>query len=142
MSSSGWSTNCQSGIEVLVDVVYNHTGEGGLWRERLYFETYDDAYDINSDPKEVAGLYSYRGLDNASWYALSEDRQTYWNNWRAIGPRPNHTPMQQLIMDSLHFFVEELHVDGFRFDLAGILGEPDPNYNTGSTHLKPSYRHS
>ena len=121
----------QSGIEVLIDVVYNHTGEGGLWRERLYFETYDDAYDVNFDPKEVAGLYSYRGLDNAAWYALSEDRQTYWNN-TGVGnqTRPNHTPMRQLIMDSLHFYVEELHVDGFRFDLAGILGEPDLDYNS------------
>jgi glycogen operon protein len=121
----------QSGIEVLVDVVYNHTGEGGLWRERLYFETYDDAYEVNFDPKEVAGLYSYRGLDNAAWYALSEDSQTYWNN-TGVGnqTRPNHTPMKRMIMDSLHFYVDEMHVDGFRFDLAGILGEPDLDYNS------------
>lgn len=118
-------------IEVIIDVVYNHTGEGGLWRERLYFETYDDAYEVNFDPKEVAGLYSFRGLDNASWYALSPDGQTYWNN-TGVGnqTRPNHRPMERLIMDSLHFMVEELHVDGFRFDLAGILGEPDLDYNS------------
>jgi isoamylase len=118
-------------IEVWLDVVYNHTGEGGLWRERLYFDTFDDAFEVNFDPKEVAGLYSYRGLDNASWYALSEDGQYYWNN-TGVGnqTRPNHRPMHRLIMDSLHFAVEDLHVDGFRFDLAGILGEPDLDYDS------------
>jgi isoamylase len=121
----------QHEIEVVLDVVYNHTGEGGLWRERLYFETYDDAYEVNFDPKEVAGLYSYRGLDNAAWYALDENGQTYWNN-TGVGneTRANHTPMYRLTMDSLHFWVEEMHVDGFRFDLAGILGEKDLDYNT------------
>ncbi len=121
----------QHDIEVIVDVVYNHTGEGGLWRERLFFESFDDAYDVNYDPKEVAGLYSYRGLDNASWYALSEDGQTYWNN-TGVGnqTRPNHTPGRRLILDSIEFMVEELHVDGFRFDLAGILGEKDLDYNS------------
>jgi glycogen operon protein len=121
----------QHDIEVIIDVVYNHTGEGGLWRERLFFETFDEATAVNFDPKEVAGLYSYRGLDNAAWYALSEDGQTYWNN-TGVGNqlRPNHTPGERLIMDSLHFMVEELHVDGFRFDLAGILGEKDLDYNS------------
>ena len=126
----------QNDIEVIIDVVYNHTGEGGLWRERLFFETYEDAISVNFDPKEVAGLYSFRGLDNASWYALSQDGQTYWNN-TGVGnqTRPNHRPMEQLIMDSLLFHVEELHVDGFRFDLAGILGEKDLDYNT---YIDPS----
>jgi isoamylase len=120
----------QYDIEVILDVVYNHTGEGGLWRERLYFESYDAAYAVNYDPKEVAGLYSYRGLDNQAYYALSSDGQTYWNN-TGVGneTRTNHTPMVQLITDSLRFYVEEMHVDGFRFDLAGILGEPDLDYN-------------
>lgn len=121
----------QNDVEVIIDVVYNHTGEGGLWRERLYFESYDQAYDVNFDPKEIAGLYSYRGLDNISYYALSPDGQTYWNN-TGVGnqTRPNNLPMKHLIMDSLTFLVEELHVDGFRFDLAGILGEPDLDYNS------------
>jgi len=120
----------QNDIEVIIDVVYNHTGEGGLWRERLFFETFEDAVSVNFDPKEVAGLYSFRGLDNASWYALSEDGQTYWNN-TGVGNqlRPNHTPGHRIIMDALKFMVEELHVDGFRFDLAGILGEKDLDYN-------------
>jgi isoamylase len=117
-------------IEVILDVVYNHTGEGGLWREKLYFESYEEAYEVNFDPKEVAGIYSYRGLDNHAWYALTEDGQYYWNN-TGVGnqTRPNHSPMERLTLDSLHFYVEELHVDGFRFDLAGILGERDLDYN-------------
>jgi len=120
----------QNGIEVIIDVVYNHTGEGGLWRERLYFETYEDAYAVNYDPKEVAGLYNFRGLDNNAFYALAPDGETYWNN-TGVGnqTRPNHTPMKRLIMDSLQWMVDDLHVDGFRFDLAGILGEPDGVYN-------------
>jgi len=121
----------QHDIEVIVDIVYNHTGEGGLWREKLYFDSFDQAESFNYDPKEVAGLYSYRGLDNYAWYALSDGGQTYWNN-TGVGnqTRPNNAPMKRLIMDSLHFMVEDLHIDGFRFDLAGILGEPDLDYNS------------
>jgi glycogen operon protein len=121
----------QHGVEVILDVVYNHTGEGGLWRERLYFESDSAQEEVNFDPKEVAGLYSYRGLDNAAWYALTEDGQYYINN-TGVGneTRCNHGPMNRLILDTLHFYVEELHVDGFRFDLAGILGEKDLDYNT------------
>ncbi len=125
----------QHGIEVMVDVVYNHTGEGGLWREKLFYDDYSPDPDataqaVNLDSVEVAGLYNLRGLDNWSYYALDEDGLTYWNN-TGVGnqTRPNHLPMERLTLDSLHFMVEELHVDGFRFDLAGILGEQDQNYN-------------
>ncbi len=125
----------QHGIEVLIDVVYNHTGEGGLWRERIYqddtsLDPNTDSTWYNFDPHEVAGLYSYRGLDNAAWYALDNEGQTYWNN-TGVGnqTRPNYGPTRRLIMDSLHFYIEELHVDGFRFDLAPILGEVDGDYN-------------
>jgi len=124
----------QRNIEVILDIVYNHTGEGGLWRDRQYTSdvsldpTVDGA--INVEPKEIATIYSQRGLDNASWYALSPDNQTYWNN-TGVGQetRPNFVPMNQLIMDSLHWWVDEMHVDGFRFDLAGVLGEVDGDYN-------------
>ncbi len=123
----------QHGIEVWIDVVYNHTGEGGLWRERI---EYDDHFGggggeklVNLDPKEVAGLYAYRGLDNQAYYALSADGQTYWNN-TGVGneTRCNHKPMRRLITDSLRYWVEEMHVDGFRFDLAPVLGEKDKDY--------------
>ena len=121
-------------IEVFMDVVYNHTGEGGLWREKIQYDdvslwSHDDL--VNFDPKEVVGLYSFRGFDNKAWYALSEDNQTYWNN-TGVGneTRPNHTPMRRLTMDSLRYWVEELHIDGYRFDLAPVLGEVDLNYNS------------
>ena len=122
-------------IEVILDVVYNHTGEGGLWRSRRYIDNISldpglDAQSVNFEPKEVASLYSFRGLDNAAYYGLSEDNQTYWDN-TGVGnqTRPNHRPMRRLIVDSLRFYAEELHVDGFRFDLAAVLGERDHDYN-------------
>jgi isoamylase len=120
-------------IEVIIDVVYNHTGEGGLWRSKIEKEPSPDSrldsILTNYDPKEITGLYSYRGLDNQAWYALPpDDRGQYWNN-TGVGnqTRPNHRPMRRLIMDSLRFYVEELHVDGFRFDLAPVLGETEQN---------------
>lgn len=125
----------QHDIEVIVDVVYNHTGEGGFWREKLFqsdvnLDPSTTSASVNLDPKEVVGLYSFRGLDNWSYYALSADNQTYHNN-TGVGnqTRPNHDPMRRLITDSLAFYIDELHVDGFRFDLAGILGEEDLDYN-------------
>ena len=123
------------GIEVWMDVVYNHTGEGGLWRERIYqddtsLDPSTDASFYNFDPHETAGLFTFRGLDNAAYYALEESGLTYWNN-TGVGnqTRPNHVPMERLILDSLRYYVEEMHIDGFRFDLAGILGERDLDYN-------------
>jgi len=126
----------QRGLEVILDVVYNHTGEGGLWRNKVQYD--DSPSDpatvarlFNFDPKEVAGLYSFRGLDNAAYYALSPDNQTYFNN-TGVGndTRCNHAPMRRLILDSLRFWAEQMHVDGFRFDLAPILGEKDLDYNS------------
>ncbi len=120
-------------IEVIIDVVYNHTGEGGLWRSKIEREPSPDSkldsILTNYDPKEIAGLYSFRGLDNQAWYALRpEDKAIYWND-TGVGnqTRTNHRPMRKLIMDSLRFYAEELHVDGFRFDLAPILGETEHN---------------
>ena len=119
-------------IEVIIDVVYNHTGEGGLWRSRIeQSPTPDfDSQIVNLDEREVTSIYSYRGLDNHAYYALSADNQDYWNN-TGVGnmTRCNAQPFRQLILDSLRYHVEELHVDGFRFDLAPILGEADKDYN-------------
>ncbi len=125
----------QHGIEVILDVVYNHFGEGGLWRQKL--ELGSGMLDpgtvgqmVNLDPEEVAGIYSFRGLDNAAYYALSDGNKGYWNN-TGVGQdaRDNHTPMRKLILDSLHYWADEMHVDGFRFDLAPVMGEQDGNYN-------------
>jgi glycogen operon protein len=122
----------QHGIEVILDVVYNHTGEGGLWRDKLALD--DVMLDsrselINVEQKEVVGLYSYRGLDNAAYYMLTADNQLFVNT-SGVGntTRCNHTPMRKLILDSLRYWAEEMHVDGFRFDLAPVLGQVDQDY--------------
>lgn len=124
----------QHGIAVVLDVVYNHTGEGGFWREKIEYDDVAldpsvDAQLVNFDPKEVAGLYSYRGLDNAAYYALTPDNEGYWNDTNVGNQmRANHTPMRRLTMDSLRYWSEEMHIDGFRFDLAPILGAADGDY--------------
>ncbi|MEY4306568.1 MAG: hypothetical protein RIT52_2743 [Pseudomonadota bacterium] len=87
------------GIEVLLDVVYNHTGEG-----------------------DAAGpTLSFRGLDNASYYRLSGGHDL---NDAGTGNTLNlrHPAVLRMVMDSLRYWVEEVHVDGFRFDLAPVLG--------------------
>lgn len=98
----------EHGIEVYLDVVFNHTGEGGLW---------------DNDPN-TAEILSFRGLDNASYYALAgEANHYYWvstgcgNNLNCSSP-----PVQRFIMDSLQYWATSMGVDGFRFDLATVLG--------------------
>ncbi len=125
----------QHDVEVVIDVVYNHTGEGGLWRERIYqddssLDPTTDADFYNFDPHETAGIYNLRGLDNSEYYALDGGGLTYWNN-TGVGnqTRVNNGPMHRMTMDSLRWYVQEMHVDGFRFDLAPILGEVDGDYN-------------
>lgn len=88
------------GIEVILDVVYNHTAEG----------------------KEDGPTFCYRGLENAAYYLLEEDGSRY-SNYTGTGNtlNANHPVVRRLIVDSLRYWVEEMHVDGFRFDLASIL---------------------
>lgn len=119
----------QRGIEVLLDVVYNHTGEGGLWRSKIkQGERVRDL--VNLDPEELASLFSYRGIDNAAYYALERGNNKLYSNHTGVGneTRCNNTPLRRLIIDSVRFWVEEMHVDGFRFDLAPVLGEKDLRY--------------
>lgn len=87
-------------IEVILDVVYNHTGEGD----------------------HLGPTVSFRGLDNSIYYMLQEDRRRY-RNFAGTGNvvNCNHPVVQNLILDSLQYWVTEMHVDGFRFDLASIL---------------------
>ncbi len=124
------------GIEVILDVVYNHTGEGGLWREKIYQQSTQRPW--NLDPQEIAGLYSYRGLDNASYYALPPGLEREYCDYTAVGntTRANSSPMKRLIIDSLRYWVEEMHVDGFRFDLAPALGAKDLAYDNCPTSSK------
>ncbi len=116
----------ERGIEVILDVVYNHTGEGGLWREMI-FNHRDDKDPTPLDPEETASLFSYRGLDNDAYYALVPSNRRQYRNESGVGntTRCNNLPMKRLIIDSLRWWVEEMHVDGFRFDLAPLLGMKD-----------------
>jgi len=87
-------------IEVILDVVFNHTAEGG-----------------HDGP-----TFCFRGLDNGAYYILTEDRSRY-ANYSGTGNtlNANHPMVRRLVLDSLRYWVEEMHVDGFRFDLASIL---------------------
>ena len=89
-----------AGIEVVLDVVFNHSGEGD----------------------EFGPTLSFRGIDNASYYRLAEDKRRYFDftgchNTMNLG----HPRVAQMVADSLHYWVETMHVDGFRFDLAVSL---------------------
>src|SRR4051812_48880068 len=90
-----------AGIEVILDVVYNHTGEGS----------------------PLGPTLSLRGIDNASYYRLVPDNPRYYVDFTGCGNTLNmtHPRVLQLIMDSLRYWVLEMHVDGFRFDLASTL---------------------
>ncbi|MGB5975177.1 MAG: alpha-amylase family glycosyl hydrolase, partial [Nodosilinea sp.] len=91
----------QAGIEVILDVVYNHTGEGS----------------------HLGPTLSLRGIDNVAYYRLVEDAPRYYMDFTGCGNSLNvrHPQILKLIMDSLRYWVLEMHVDGFRFDLASAL---------------------
>jgi glycogen operon protein len=90
----------REGIEVILDVVFNHTAEGG-----------------HDGPTQC-----FRGLDNSTYYLLEADRSRY-ANFSGTGNtlNANHPVVRRMIVDSLRYWVQEMHVDGFRFDLASIL---------------------
>lgn len=90
-----------AGIEVILDVVYNHTAEGN----------------------HLGPTLSFRGIDNAAYYRLVHDDKRYYMDYTGCGNTLNmqHPHVLQLIMDSLRYWIEEMHVDGFRFDLASAL---------------------
>jgi glycogen operon protein len=91
----------RAGIEVILDVVYNHTAEGN----------------------HLGPMLSFRGVDNESYYRLVPDNPRYYMDYTGTGNtlNPVHPTVLRLIMDSLRYFVLECHVDGFRFDLASAL---------------------
>jgi isoamylase len=94
----------RAGIEVILDVVYNHTAEGD----------------------ERGPTLSFRGLDNDTYYIL-EDGGSRYANYTGTGNtlNGNHPIVRRMILDSLRYWVEEMHVDGFRFDLASILSRSE-----------------
>lgn len=97
-------------IEVLLDVVYNHTAEGG----------------------ENGPTYSYKGIDNSTYYLLSGNPGNMYEDFSGTGNtlRCSDRYVRRLIMDSLRYWVQEMHVDGFRFDLASIFARnEDGSFN-------------
>ena len=103
----------EAGIEVLLDVVYNHTAEGN----------------------HLGPTLSFRGIDNKSYYRLQDGR--YYTDYTGCGNTLNlaHPRTLQLVTDSLRYWVNEMHVDGFRFDLAPALGRGDEAFSTTSAFL-------
>ena len=96
------------GIKVLIDVVYNHTGEGGAW---------------SPTDKTTYNIYGMRGLDNPTYYSLTTDLQSSWDNTGVGGNYNSRNAIaQNLIVDSLAYWRDTLGVDGYRFDLASVLG--------------------
>jgi Type II secretory pathway, pullulanase PulA and related glycosidases len=91
----------ENNIEVILDVVYNHTGEGN----------------------HLGPTLSFRGIDNSTYYRLSMENRRFYNDFTGTGNSLDARQPQvlQLIMDSLRYWVLEMHVDGFRFDLAATL---------------------
>ncbi len=98
-----------AGIEVILDVVFNHTAEG-------------DA---------TGPTIAFRGLDNASYYRLPPDARSDYENHTGCGNTVDlrHVRVLQLVMDSMRYWVEEMHVDGYRFDLAPVLGRGDAGFS-------------
>jgi len=104
-----------AGIEVILDVVYNHTGEGDHHGPTL----------------------SFRGIDNQAYYRLKKDNLRLYEDYTGTGNTLNaaHPVVLQLIMDSLRYWVSEMHVDGFRFDLATALARGEFAFEENSSFL-------
>jgi isoamylase len=105
-----------AGLEVILDVVYNHTAEGN----------------------ERGPTLSFRGIDNASYYRLLPDKKRYYINDTGTGNTLNlsHPRVIQMVTDSLRYWVKEMHVDGFRFDLGTILAREPNGFDNQSGYLK------
>ncbi|MFK4441487.1 isoamylase [Caballeronia udeis] len=104
----------EAGLEIILDVVYNHTAEGN----------------------ERGPTLSFKGIDNASYYRLPEDKRYYIND-TGTGNTLNlsHPRVLQMVTDSLRYWVTEMNVDGFRFDLATILGREPYGFDEGGGFL-------
>lgn len=105
-----------AGLEVILDVVYNHTAEGN----------------------ERGATLSFKGIDNASYYRLQPDQKRFYINDTGTGNTLNisHPRVIQMVTDSLRYWVEEMHIDGFRFDLGTILAREPNGFDNQSGFLK------
>ena len=104
-----------AGIEVILDVVYNHTAEGN----------------------QLGPTLSFKGIDNVSYYRLMPDERRYYINDTGTGNTLNlsHQRVLQMVNDSLRYWVQEMHVDGFRFDLGTILAREPHGFDEGGGFL-------
>ena len=104
-----------AGIEVMLDVVYNHTAEGN----------------------HLGPTLSFRGIDNASYYWLNKDNPRYYDDFTGCGSSVNltHPRVLQMVMDSLRYWVEVCHIDGFRFDLATTMARGPNGFDRNSSFL-------
>jgi isoamylase len=104
-----------AGLEVILDVVYNHTAEGN----------------------ELGPTISFKGIDNASYYRLLPEQRRYYINDTGTGNTLNlsHPRILQMVTDSLRYWVQEMHVDGFRFDLGTILAREPYGFDEGGGFL-------
>jgi glycogen operon protein len=104
----------EAGIEVILDVVYNHTAEGN----------------------QMGPTLSFRGIDNASYYILGDDPRYYFDTTGCGNTvELRHPRVLQMVMDSLRYWVEACHVDGFRFDLASSLGRDRDTFSSNALFL-------
>jgi glycogen operon protein len=105
-----------AGLEVIIDVVFNHTAEGN----------------------ELGPTLSFKGIDNASYYRLMPDDKRYYINDTGTGNTLNlsHPAAIQLVADSLRYWAEDMHVDGFRFDLGTILAREPGGFDTHNGFMK------
>ncbi len=105
-----------AGIEVFIDVVYNHTAEGS----------------------EMGPTLCFRGLDNRSYYKLQPDNLRYYQNYTGTGNTLNleHPMVLKMVLDSLRYWVQVMQVDGFRFDLASVLGRTNQGFDRNSGFFK------
>jgi isoamylase len=110
----------EAGLEVILDVVYNHTAEGN----------------------ERGPTLSFKGIDNATYYRLLPDDKRYYINDTGTGNTLNmsHPAVIQMVTDSLRYWVNELHVDGFRFDLGTILAREPAGFDNQSGFLKACHQ--
>jgi isoamylase len=110
----------KAGIEVIMDVVYNHTGEGN----------------------QLGPSLSFKGIDNASYYRLTEDNKRFYMDYTGTGNTLNAMlpNVLRFIMDSLRYWIVEMHVDGFRFDLAATLARELHEVNKLSSFFEIIYQ--
>ncbi len=105
-----------AGLEVIIDVVYNHTAEGN----------------------ELGPTLSFKGIDNTTYYRLMPDKKRYYINDTGTGNTLNlsHPVVIQMVCDSLRYWHQEMHVDGFRFDLGTILAREPGGFDTYNGFMK------